>query len=131
MSDDRREIATINRKVDDLYEMVERLSKQIDELLLNIKHKAVSDAEQFERVLQIQPHPLPQQNNLNEAMRHKDVLLDSRDWENPVSVEQENSLSSDLQIRRLTAQVTAAYNRIAALEEQLLTRRIRTESGRV
>ncbi|MGD2180008.1 hypothetical protein [Lusitaniella coriacea] len=131
MSDCQREIATINRKVDDLYVMVERLSQQIDELLLNIQHKAVSDAEQFERVLQIQPHPLPQHNNVDEAMRHKDILLDSRDWENPTAVEKENSLSSDLQIRRLTAQVTAAYNRIAALEEQLLTRRIRTESGRV
>ena len=35
----------------------------------------------------------------------------------------ERSLSPDLQIRRLTAQVTAAYNRIAALEEQLLAQR--------
>ena len=32
--------------------------------------------------------------------------------------------STDIQIRRLTAQLTAAYHRIAALEEQLLSHRI-------
>ena len=32
----------------------------------------------------------------------------------------ERSLAPETQIRRLTAQLTAAYNRIAALEEQLL-----------
>ena len=33
-------------------------------------------------------------------------------------------VSPELHIRRLTAQVTAAYNRIAILEEQLLAQRI-------
>ncbi len=35
-----------------------------------------------------------------------------------------NSFADEIQIRRLTAQLTAAYNRIAALEEQLLSYRI-------
>ena len=35
----------------------------------------------------------------------------------------ERSLAPETQIRRLTAQLTAAYNRIAALEEQLLANR--------
>ena len=35
----------------------------------------------------------------------------------------ERSLAPETQIRRLTAQLTAAYNRIAALEEQLLASR--------
>jgi hypothetical protein len=34
----------------------------------------------------------------------------------------EQDLSPQIQIQRLTAQLTVAYNRIAALEEQLLTR---------
>ncbi len=34
-----------------------------------------------------------------------------------------SALSPDAQIQRLTAQLTAAYNRIAALEEQLLNKR--------
>ncbi|WP_218081881.1 hypothetical protein [Anthocerotibacter panamensis] len=33
------------------------------------------------------------------------------------------TLSPEAQIQRLTAQLTAAYNRIAALEEQLLYKR--------
>jgi hypothetical protein len=35
----------------------------------------------------------------------------------------EQDLSPQIQIQRLTAQLTAAYNRIAALEEQLLAKR--------
>ncbi|QQE63879.1 hypothetical protein GFS31_05500 [Leptolyngbya sp. BL0902] len=34
------------------------------------------------------------------------------------------NLSQDIQIQRLTAQLTAAYHRIAALEEQLLATRV-------
>jgi hypothetical protein len=33
-------------------------------------------------------------------------------------------MTQDIQIQRLTAQLTAAYNRIAALEEQLVANRI-------
>ncbi len=36
----------------------------------------------------------------------------------------EPSCAADIQVQRLTAQLTAAYNRIAALEEQLLAKRI-------
>lgn len=36
----------------------------------------------------------------------------------------ETTFSSDVQIQRLTAQLTAAYNRIAALEEQLMAARV-------
>jgi hypothetical protein len=33
-------------------------------------------------------------------------------------------ITPEIQVQRLTAQLTAAYNRIAALEEQLLARRV-------
>jgi hypothetical protein len=36
---------------------------------------------------------------------------------------EEPNITADLQVQRLTAQLTAAYNRIAALEEQLLAQR--------
>jgi hypothetical protein len=36
----------------------------------------------------------------------------------------EKNITPEIQIQRLTAQLTAAYNRIAALEEQLLLKRI-------
>ncbi|MGK7918355.1 MAG: hypothetical protein AB4038_22945 [Prochloraceae cyanobacterium] len=69
-------------------------------------------------------HSTSNQRNLNSVMEHKDILLDGSNWENDINPQSEHTLSPDIQIRRLTAQLTAAYNRIAALEEQLLARRI-------
>jgi hypothetical protein len=50
-------------------------------------------------------------------------LLDS-DMFTPSNPQSEKTMSPELQIQRLTAQLTAAYNRIASLEEQLLSRRV-------
>ncbi|WP_009633016.1 hypothetical protein [Synechocystis sp. PCC 7509] len=55
-------------------------------------------------------------------MEHKDVLADNSSKYAPKSGEKE--LTPEIQICRLTAQLTAAYNRIAALEEQILAQRI-------
>ncbi len=53
---------------------------------------------------------------------HKDVLSDkNQSWSSQMNG---SEISSEWQIRRLTAQLTTAYNRIAALEEELLNRRI-------
>ncbi|MEI6429013.1 MAG: hypothetical protein WCO45_11605 [Pseudanabaena sp. ELA607] len=53
---------------------------------------------------------------------HKDVLSDkNQSWSSHMNG---NEISSEWQIRRLTAQLTTAYNRIAALEEELLNRRM-------
>jgi hypothetical protein len=57
-------------------------------------------------------------------MEHKDVLVDSNSELTNSHQNSEKALSADIQVQRLTAQLTAAYNRIAALEEQLLSRRI-------
>lgn len=53
------------------------------------------------------------------SLHHKDVLEDDDSFgvDNTVN----GSVSADMQVRRLMAQLTAAYNRIAALEEQLLS----------
>ena len=59
---------------------------------------------------------------LNGALEHKDVLVDN-DYLNLEKQGAEKDLSPEIQIQRLTAQLTAAYNRIAALEEQLLAQR--------
>lgn len=56
-------------------------------------------------------------------MEHKDVLADGDELDAHLH-NGERELSPEIQIQRLTAQLTAAYNRIAALEEQLLARRI-------
>jgi len=55
-------------------------------------------------------------------MEHKDVLRDDTYVDDDFKVDK--ALAPEVQIQRLTAQLTAAYNRIAALEEQLLSKRI-------
>ncbi len=51
---------------------------------------------------------------------HRDVLPDRASLETDRS-----EISLEWQVRRLTAQLTTAYNRIAALEEELMHRRHR------
>lgn len=53
----------------------------------------------------------------------QDVLIDSSGVEISHHQIKEQDLAPQIQIQRLTAQLTAAYNRIAALEEQLLAKR--------
>lgn len=60
----------------------------------------------------------------NYQITHKDILVDDNTSTSNLNSDSERDLSADIQIRRLTAQLTAAYNRIAALEEQILTYRI-------
>lgn len=57
------------------------------------------------------------------GQHHKDILEDREDFEGD-SREDDNRLAPEMQVQRLTAQLTAAYSRIAALEEQLLSQRI-------
>jgi hypothetical protein len=53
----------------------------------------------------------------------QDVLIDSSGMEIGHHQIERQDLSPQIQVQRLTAQLTAAYNRIAALEEQLLAKR--------
>jgi hypothetical protein len=57
------------------------------------------------------------------AIAQQDILIDSSGVEISHHQIKEQDLSPQIQIQRLTAQLTAAYNRIAALEEQLLAKR--------
>ncbi len=56
-------------------------------------------------------------------MAQQDILIDSSGIEISHHQIKEQDLAPQVQIQRLTAQLTAAYNRIAALEEQLLAKR--------
>lgn len=59
----------------------------------------------------------------------KDVLSDDEEISSRPPSANGRSLSPEVQIQRLTAQLTAAYNRIAALEEQLMARRSGNGNG--
>jgi hypothetical protein len=117
-----QDIVALDRKIDGLYAVVEQLSQQMAVLIARDpeRHRAKTG---LNRVPKPQPQT-PQTRHWQSVMGHKDVLMDESDWEQIFELEPEPQvISSELQVRRLTAQVTAAYNRIAALEEQLLAHR--------
>ncbi len=107
-----KQISVLSQKVDVLHQMIEQLNSKVSEALSK-SHLEPEVGGNFSNYSELKAN-------------HLDVL-----GENPnVLIEQElissdrYHLSSEIQIQRLTAQLTAAYNRIAALEEQLLAQRI-------
>ena len=110
----QQQIGELEGKVDQLHYTVEQLSGQIATLTL----KQRSDSQSDTAAAQLAPTPI--HKRFNSAMEHKDILVDGSSWEGDAN----EGLSPDTQIRRLTAQLTAAYNRIATLEEQLFDCRI-------
>ncbi|WP_204102614.1 MULTISPECIES: hypothetical protein [Spirulina sp. CCY15215] len=143
----QNQLDTLNDKVDSLYQLVEKMSSQLAGLLAvqnpdavkAMKNNALASSSYSQDIAELSrnqrvsrsisssspsspssPAIAPQQA----STFHKDVLADEQNLDRLFDYNtDERSLSPDLQIRRLTAQVTAAYNRIAALEEQLLATR--------
>ena len=119
----QRQILALTKKVDTLHQIIERASSQINQVGSQRKQQRTQSA-LLATVASMTGHSTYNQRNLNSVIEHKDILRDSRNWEKELNPQSEHTLSSDIQIRRLTAQLTAAYKRIAALEEQILARRI-------
>jgi len=129
---DRQELflTRLNGKVDALYAIIEQLSSQIRELLaLSLPEAAaplpaLPEVEAMEERVAGDRLVLEDGGDIFTTLQHKDILIDSESREIRQGYNNdEQNLSPELQVRRLTAQVTAAYNRIAALEEQLLSLR--------
>ncbi|NET59474.1 MAG: hypothetical protein F6K47_26020 [Symploca sp. SIO2E6] len=120
----QEQIITLTQKVDVLYQMIDQLSQNVLESLSEIRRATVdeSDHSDIEPGFRVGVHRNP--SLLESVMDHKDVLRDSNIHSTSYQQNSESNLSAELQVQRLTAQLTAAYNRIAALEEQLLSRRI-------
>lgn len=115
------QIAVLNTKVDALHQTIERLGSQVTEALSEVK--SITAEKNTSQIGTHTGRSFYQSRAFESEMEHKDVLSD---FNYPESESQggERSLSPEVQIQRLTAQLTAAYNRIAALEEQLLSKRI-------
>jgi uncharacterized coiled-coil protein SlyX len=127
MDELQQQINELNYKFNQLHKMVEQVSQQISTLKKPSGVSANINQKSFDCVSHLIPNPNTELSIINKplklGMKHKDILSDDRDKQSVVSPEGEIILSRDLQVRRLTAQLTAAYNRIAALEEQLLAYR--------
>jgi len=118
----QKQVLILSNKVDTLYQVVDRLNSQVSSALTECRLTPAS----------VPTDALAEVNGRygnnsysasKSVMEHKDVLSDSNELETHLH-NGEKELAPEIQIQRLTAQLTAAYNRIAALEEQLLARRI-------
>ena len=106
------QLSQVSEKIDALYAKIEGLNRNLGDVTLWQQQHAEP----------LSPSGANYKALNNDLSNHKDVLSD----EKTKSGDRQNAganLSSDVQIQRLTAQLTAAYGRIAALEEQLLARR--------
>ncbi len=116
------QVILLTNKIDALHQMIDQVNGQVAAL---IAAQACDIGENGSRITRFAYGNAPRQSSsrLDSVCEHKDILLDSSyldlDRQNT-----ETNFSPDVQIQRLTAQLTAAYNRIAALEDQLLASRV-------
>jgi hypothetical protein len=115
------QIDTLTIQVDALHQIVERLDSKTSDILskLQTNSSGRSSTRGNESSGSHAHHIVA---GLDPEFDYKDVLIDEG-YSHSDRYTGERSLSPDVQIQRLTAQLTAAYNRIAALEEQLLSHR--------
>jgi len=122
----RQQVTLLTQKVEALYKLIENLNEK---LLESAKETKLTQQQRNDRSGTLgndQISPYQTYSSLDGLLEHKDILLDDSYFDkNSQSMEKE--LSADIQIQRLTAQLTAAYNRIAALEEQLLSKRMHSQ----
>lgn len=104
----QQQILELRQQVSSLSQVIETIPQQVLAAIANNASVAPSPIADIE---------------LANGLEHKDVLTDKphQSWSSFVD---EKEISSEWQIRRLTAQLTIAYNRIAVLEEALLDHRM-------
>ena len=118
----QQQINLMTTKVDALYQLIEQLSSKLSDVAVECKFGA-TQLQHPEGNATVQHQSYQTYAGLGSSMEHKDVLTD-RNGVDSMTHNGDRQLAPEVQVQRLTAQLTAAYNRIAALEEQLLSRRI-------
>lgn len=119
----QNQVLTLSHKVDDLYQMIEQLSSKISQCLAERSFKSSPGVDSREFGGRVGRYAYQSHSALEPSPEHKDVLIETNYLDTSYQ-NGETELTPEIQIQRLTAQLTAAYNRIAALEEQLLAKRI-------
>jgi len=109
-----KQILTLSQKINAIYEVIERLDMRLSQALSDSSLDKLPVIEHYLEKKQ----PVPELKEL----KHKDILLDGIVEMNYQTTDKQ--ITPEIQIQRLTAQLTAAYHRIAALEEQLLRQRV-------
>lgn len=115
------QVTLLTQKVDALHQLIDQVNYRVSEILSSSQSHSEVGVLLDDNSSAIQPNGQLQRGEA--LLMHKDILMDSVYLESE-SIGEDKALSPEIQIQRLTAQLTAAYNRIAALEEQLLASRV-------
>jgi hypothetical protein len=108
----QQQLTVVNTKIEAIHQKIEIISTQVEQLLASVQVNG-----------QPQTSLSNQLKSLNAGAEvHRDILVDEEPT--PLSSNKGQTISQELQMQRLMAQLTAAYNRIAALEEQLMSQRL-------
>lgn len=117
----QKQINALSAKVDDLHQLIEQLGLRVSEIVTECK---IGNEQGHRSELEIGTTYRHRSFLMSDpSMEHKDVLIDNEGFDTAMQ-NGDRQLSPEIQIQRLTAQLTAAYSRIAALEEQLIAKRI-------
>lgn len=119
----QKQVIALSHKVDALYQVVDNLNARVSEAFSECRLSPIQGTNNSLGVDSVGHYSNQSYSSIKSAMEHKDVLVDSSSLDNHRQ-SGEKELAPEIQIQRLTAQLTAAYNRIAALEELLLAQRI-------
>ena len=109
----QKQVVELSNKVDVLHVLIEQLTEKVSGIA------ALQDREFGKRNGSVNLAPVALPRPVDPSMTHKDILSDEPPLDGSQSSSPHN-ISPAIQIQRLTAQLTAAYNRMAALEEQIL-----------
>ena len=122
----RSQVVELGRKVDKLCTLVDRLNTRFpDSASENLDCSTdLSPNSREEAQFGILEGSRRRDSSASGDMGHKDILLEGSNSRDSIYQAGEVNIAPEIQVQRLTAQLTAAYNRIAALEEQLLSFRI-------
>ena len=113
----QKQVLELSDKVDTLHGLLEQLTEKVSGIAMMQNISAHQDLRPEMSGVNVSPAAM--RRAVDPSMMHKDILSDEPNLEGDKSGSPQN-LSSEVQIQRLTAQLTAAYNRMAALEEQIL-----------
>jgi len=118
----QEQVTMLTDKVDALHQMIDQVNDQVSNILALASPNVLDSGDILIHDAVNYGSPSVGPSPLERVSEHKDILVDS-DYLGIDRHPNDTGLTKDVQIQRLTAQLTAAYNRIAALEEQLLATR--------
>ncbi|MEH2267871.1 MAG: hypothetical protein V7K68_05465 [Nostoc sp.] len=118
----QQQILTLSQKLDSLCQVIEQLDGKVTQAFSECSLANAQAKDNYQENGATGGYQFKGRISLNPEMEHKDVLIDGIYLD--MHRQGGDNITPEIQIQRLTAQLTAAYNRIAALEEQLLRERI-------